>query len=72
VSLNLEFLDIRQAEMRSQYAAVTVSCVCGESCHGTVSGFDVVDVDCPCGRRWHVRLLLELSEPVEAPSVRGW
>jgi hypothetical protein len=71
VSLNLQFLDTRQPEMRSQYAAVTVSCICGESCHGTVSGFDVVEVDCPCGRRWHVRLVLELSEQAVATPVWG-
>jgi hypothetical protein len=58
MALNFPFPDVRDPELRAQYAAVTVLCSCGEESHATVSGFDEADVRCACGRGWGVRLAL--------------
>ena len=58
LALNFAFPDVRDPELRAQYAAVTVLCSCGEESHTTVSGFDDADVLCACGRCWGIRLAL--------------
>jgi hypothetical protein len=58
LALDFTFPDMREPELRGQYAFVTVICSCGEETPVTVSGFDEAEALCVCGRCWGVQLAL--------------
>jgi len=59
LALRFEFPEVRAPELWSQYAAVSVACSCGEETHTTLSGFDIKEVLCACGRLWCIRLTID-------------
>jgi hypothetical protein len=60
---------VQRPALHTQYAAVTIACVCGEDAHGTMSGFDTIALCCVCGRNWSVRMSLEQGVPEEEASL---
>lgn len=53
-AMTFVFPDVRVTEVNLEYAAVVVSCACGEDTYKSGLSTEVTIVDCACRRRWRI------------------
>lgn len=63
-ALAFDFPEIRDVRIQMEYAAVTVSCTCGEDIHHAGAWPVVEVIDCLCARKWRVSI-----EPVREDAA---
>lgn len=63
------FPAVREASVGVHYAALVLSCECGEDVHSTAAWPNVERIRCLCGRRWRVPLGLERDAEDASPDT---
>lgn len=70
-ALAFDFPEIRDVQIQMEYAAITVSCSCGEDMHSAATWPVAQTIECLCQRKWRVTVTPVREDVAESDGESG-